>query len=110
MGNAIVHSGVGAADAGLLVRFYGETFGWSLRGSPGGGYTMIDTCGGDGINRGIGESQTGEPWSTFYVETNDLQATLDKASALADLSGPDHPGLDRPDLPLATPCPPRRRR
>ena len=65
MGNAVVHFEVGAADDGLLVRFYGEIFGWSLRGSPGGGYTMIDTCGGDRINGGIGKSQTGEPWSTF---------------------------------------------
>jgi predicted enzyme related to lactoylglutathione lyase len=65
VGNAVVHFEVGAADDGLLVRFYGEIFGWSLRGSPGGGYTMIGTYGGDGINGGIGKSQTGEPWSTF---------------------------------------------
>jgi predicted enzyme related to lactoylglutathione lyase len=45
VGNAVVHFEVGAADDGLHVRFYGEIFGWSLRGSPGGNYTMIDTCG-----------------------------------------------------------------
>jgi predicted enzyme related to lactoylglutathione lyase len=42
----------------------------------------VDTRGGDGINGGIGRSRTGAPWSTFYVETGDLQATLDKASSL----------------------------
>ncbi len=36
-----------------------EVFGWGLRGLPGGGYTMIDTCAGDGINGGIGRSGRG---------------------------------------------------
>jgi predicted enzyme related to lactoylglutathione lyase len=82
MGNAVVHFEIGAADDGPLVAFYGELFGWELQGFPGGGYTMIDTRGGGGINGGIGRSQTGEPWSAFYVETDDLQATLDKATSL----------------------------
>lgn len=82
MGNAVVHFEVGAADDGPLVAFYGELFDWGLRSSPGGGYTMIDTRGGRGINGGIGKSQTGEPWSAFYVETDDPQAMLDKANSL----------------------------
>ncbi len=82
MGNAVVHFEVGAADDGPLVAFYGELFGWALRGFPGGGYTMVDTRGGRGINGGIGRSQTGEPWSAFYVETDDLQAMLNRASSL----------------------------
>ncbi len=83
MGNAVVHFEIGAADDEPLVAFYGELFGWGLQGFPGGGgYTIIDTRGGDGINGGIGRSQTGEPWSTFYVEADDLQAALDKATSL----------------------------
>jgi predicted enzyme related to lactoylglutathione lyase len=82
VGNAVVHFEVCAADDGPLVAFYGELFGWGLQAFPGGGYTMVDTRGGGGINGGIGRSQTGEPWSTFYVETDDLQATLDKANSL----------------------------
>jgi uncharacterized protein len=82
MGNAVVHFEVGAADGGRLAEFYGELFGWGLQGTPAGGYTMIDTRGGGGINGGIGTSQTGEPWLTFYVETDDVQATLDKANSL----------------------------
>jgi len=82
VGNAVVHFEVGAADDGRLVAFYGELFGWGLQGFSGGGYTMIDTRGGGGINGGIGKSQTGEPWSTFYVEVDDLQATLDRANLL----------------------------
>jgi predicted enzyme related to lactoylglutathione lyase len=82
VGNAVVHFEVGAADDGPLVAFYGTLFGWGLQGFSGGGYTMIDTRGGGGINGGIGKSQTGEPWSAFYVEVDDLQATLDKANSL----------------------------
>jgi uncharacterized protein len=82
VGNPVVHFEMGAADDRQLVEFYGEAFGWLLQGMPGGGYTTIDTHNGSGINGGIGKSQSGEPWSTFYVETDDLQATLDKANSL----------------------------
>ena len=82
MGNAVVHFEIGGPDDAPLVAFYGELFGWTLQSFEGGGYTMIDTNGGGGINGGIGKSQTGEPWSTFYVEAKDLQAVLDKAESL----------------------------
>jgi len=82
MGNAVVHFEIGGPDDAPLVAFYGELFGWKLQPFEGGGYTMIDTCGGGGINGGIGKSQTGEPWSTFYVAADDLQAVLDKAESL----------------------------
>ena len=82
MGNAVVHFEIGGPDDAPLVAFYGELFGWKLRPFEGGGYTLIDTNGGGGINGGIGKSQTGEPWSTFYVEADDLQAVLDKAESL----------------------------
>jgi len=77
-----VHFEVSAADDAVLVAFYGELFGWDLRGTPGGGYTMIDTRGDGGINGGISRSQDGEPWATFYVETDDVQATLDQVASL----------------------------
>jgi hypothetical protein len=82
MGNPVVHFEVGAADDRLLVAFYGELFGWRLHGSPGGGYTAIDTRGDDGINGGIGRSRTGVPWSAFYVESDDLPAALGRAESL----------------------------
>ncbi|MGE5828643.1 MAG: VOC family protein [Micromonosporaceae bacterium] len=86
MGNPVVYFEVGAADARLLVAFYGELFGWELRGSSSGTYTMIDTRGGDGVNGGIATSRSGESWSTFYAETDDLQATLDRANALGGVT------------------------
>jgi predicted enzyme related to lactoylglutathione lyase len=82
MGNAVVHFEIGGPDDKPLIDFYGQLFGWDLQPFSGGGYTMIDTRGGGGINGGIGKSQTGEPWSTFYVGASDLQAVLDKASSL----------------------------
>jgi uncharacterized protein len=82
MGNAVVHFEIGGPDDGPLIAYYKELFGWNLQSYPGGGYTMIDTRGGGGINGGIGKSQTGEPWSTFYVEADDLQAVLDRAESL----------------------------
>ena len=81
MGNAVVHFEVGAADDGPLVAFYGELFGWGLQVGSG-GYTMIDTRGGGGINGGIGASQNGGPWSAIYVETADVKALLDRANSL----------------------------
>jgi uncharacterized protein len=81
MANPVVRFEVGAADDQPLVRFYGELFGWRLWAIAD-GYTLVDTQGGAGINGGIGRSQTGEPWATFYVEVDDLQASLDRAEAL----------------------------
>jgi predicted enzyme related to lactoylglutathione lyase len=81
MANPVVRFEVGAADDQPLVRFYGELFGWGLQ-AVADGYTVVDTRGGGGINGGIGRSQSGEPWATFYVEVEDLQASLDRAEAL----------------------------
>jgi uncharacterized protein len=82
MGNPVVHFELGGPEDEPLVAFYGELFGWGLRTVPGANYTLVDTQGGGGVNGGIGKSQTGEPWSTFYVEADDVQAVLDRAEAL----------------------------
>ena len=82
MGHAVVHFEIGGSDVQPLTSFYGQLFGWGLESVPGGGYVLIDTRGGSGINGGIGKSQTGEPWSTFYVEADDPQAVLDQAESL----------------------------
>ena len=81
MANPVVRFEIGAADDQPLVKFYGELFGWGLQ-AVADGYTLVDTRSGSGINGGIGRSQSGEPWATFYVEVDDLQASLDRAEAL----------------------------
>jgi uncharacterized protein len=82
MANRVVYFEARAADDQVLVKFYGELFGWGMRAVPGGRYTVVDTRGGGGIDGGIGRSQTGDPWATFYVEVDDLQAALDRVGAL----------------------------
>ena len=80
MGHAVVRFEICAADDGSLVTFYSRVFSWTLQGSAG-GHTAVDTRGA-GINGGIGKSLTGQAWSSFCVETDDPQATLDKAVSL----------------------------
>ena len=83
MCSPVVHFEIGGPDDGPLLRFYGELFGWRLSRVAGGvNYTLVDTQGGAGVNGGIGRSGTGEPWASFYVEVDDLQAVLDKAESL----------------------------
>jgi uncharacterized protein len=82
MGNPVVHFDIGGPDDQPLVAYYRELFGWDPQPFPGGGYTLLDTKGGSGINGGIGKSSTGEPWASFYVSVPDPQAALDKAESL----------------------------
>jgi predicted enzyme related to lactoylglutathione lyase len=82
MGNAVVLFEIGAADDVPLVAFYRELFGWDLQAFPGGAYTMIDTRAGEGIFGGLGKSISGQQQAAFYVETDDLAATLDRATSL----------------------------
>jgi uncharacterized protein len=81
MANPVVRFEIGAADDQALARFYGELFGWGLR-AVADGYALVDTGGGTGINGGIGRSQSGEPWATFYVEVEDPRACLERAEGL----------------------------
>jgi predicted enzyme related to lactoylglutathione lyase len=102
--NPVVRFEIGAADDRRLVRFYGELLGWGLQ-AVADGYTVVDTRGGGGINGGIGRSQSGEPWAAFYVEVEDLGASLDRAEALggrtvmpvAELPGLSFAMFDDPD-------------
>src|SRR5262249_59713166 len=52
MGNAVVHFEIGGPDDQPLIAFYRQLFGWDLQSMPGGGYTLIDTRGGSGVNGG----------------------------------------------------------
>jgi uncharacterized protein len=82
MGHAVVQFEIGGPDGGLLADFYAALFGWGMRPVPGIGYTLIDTCSGGGINGGIGQSPDGAGSVTFYIETDDMQAALDKINLL----------------------------
>jgi len=79
---AVVHFEIAGPDGDQLADFYATLFGWRMHPVPDIGYTLIDTCAGSGINGGIGTSPDGTASVTFYIETDDMQAALDKVNLL----------------------------
>jgi uncharacterized protein len=77
MGHRVVHFEVGGPEDAQLAAFYAELFGWRMRPVADASYTLVST--GGGINGGVRQAA---PYLTFYVETDDLQAILDKANIL----------------------------
>ncbi len=82
MAHAVVHFEISGPDTGQLADFYARLFGWRMHPVPGAGYTLIDTSAGSGINGGIAASEDGAGDVTFYIETDDMQAALDKINLL----------------------------
>ncbi len=88
MANPVAYFEIGGRDAKGLGKFYSELFGWKIEemgvasaaGSP---YWFIQGEDG-GIPGGIIETNENMPPSyvMFYVQADDLQATLDKATSL----------------------------
>lgn len=68
-------------DSEALSKFYADLFGWKVEPAPQ-NYFMV-TAEGDRPSGGIGvDPSGGEGHVTFYAETDDLQASLDKAESL----------------------------
>jgi predicted enzyme related to lactoylglutathione lyase len=82
MPHAVVHFEIGGQADDQLAEFYATLFGWQFRPVPGGGYTLIDTSAGGGINGGISQTADGEHSVRFYIQSDDLQAMLDKINLL----------------------------
>jgi uncharacterized protein len=80
MGQPVVHFEIGCKDLAKTEQFFGELFGWKMQRS--GPASMID-AGGQGISGHI-TSLGHEPhhYTIFYVEVDDVQASLDKAASL----------------------------
>lgn len=83
MPNPVVHFEAIGPDGPKLIGFYGETFGWKIDASNPMGYGMVDN-GGDGINGGIGQAppEGSGQHLTFYVQVDDIEATLSKIESL----------------------------
>lgn len=77
MGQPVVHFEIGCKDQPATEQFFGNLFGWKIQ------HGMIDTDSGGGI-AGHFTSLGHEPhqYTAFYVEVDDVQAYLDKATAL----------------------------
>ena len=82
MGNPVTWFEVNGPEPEQTAKFYSELFGWHTEGVEG-GYILIDTHAGSGINGGIGLTREGQPpHAVFYVENPDIQALLEKAESL----------------------------
>jgi hypothetical protein len=82
MAHPVLHFEVAGTDLDKLQKFYGELFGWKTQKVPGDmPYAMVEKE-DNGIGGGIGEAPDGKGHVTFYVGTDDPQATLDKAEQL----------------------------
>jgi uncharacterized protein len=81
MAHPVVHFEISGPDDRQLADFYAELFGWRMQPVASIDYTLVDTRGG-GINGGIAKVAEGGPSVTFYIETDDLQAALDKINLI----------------------------
>ena len=81
MGYPVVHFEINTSTQPKLASFYEEVFGWNMR-SETEDYIQINTegvCAGTGepgINGGIGPSEQGDDFVTFYVQVPDIEETL----------------------------------
>lgn len=72
-----MHFEILGKDGAKLQSFYSETFGWTIDSSNPANYGIVDTGSGDrGIPGGVSAAERGEGWITFYIEVDDLEATL----------------------------------
>jgi predicted enzyme related to lactoylglutathione lyase len=97
MSNPIVHVEVLGEDAQALQSFYRDAFEWQMRPS-GPEYAMAHPGVEGSIDGGVGASpEGGQGHVTFYVEVEDLEATLGEIEGLGGsrVVGP----MDVPDGP-----------
>ncbi len=77
MGNVVNYFEIGTTDAGATSAFYGGLFGWQF-GDPC-DYRMIDAALGGVLDS---SAMGGGSYAIFYVQVDDVQATITKASEL----------------------------
>jgi uncharacterized protein len=82
MGAPITHVEINSKEQKKLQDFYAKLFGWSMDTNNPMGYAMVDTKAGKGVGAGIGATQNGKNFITFYVDVTDLEGTLKKAEGL----------------------------
>ena len=86
MGNSVVHFEIAGPDGPALQQFYRDLFGWDVQaqGPEMGNYGVVIWMEG-GIGGGImgtTEDMQMDNYVTFYIQVDDLQATLDKVSGM----------------------------
>ncbi len=83
MPNPVVHFEVQSKDSAKARAFYADLFGWKVSIEQPMDYGMIETNAQGGINGGIAPTRDNIARIAFYVEVEDLRATLTKAESLA---------------------------
>jgi predicted enzyme related to lactoylglutathione lyase len=87
MGHPVVHFEINTARAPELAQFYADAFEWTML-ADGEDYVQIRThgvCAGTGepgIDGGIGPSDPGDDFVTFYVQVPDVAEALGRAVEL----------------------------
>ena len=84
MGNPVVHFEIYAKDIGAQSKFYSDAFGWGTNTHEESGYVMFNTDSDDGIGGGgiqMGDEEEMKPYITFYIQVEDLSASLAKVNA-----------------------------
>src|SRR4051794_12240536 len=97
MGNPVVHFEVMGHDGPKLQQFFRDLFGWQIDADNPMGYGVIahsdnHSAGGIGIGGGImGGMEPADGGVTFYVEVDDVEATLQQVEKLGGtrLYGPE---------------------
>ena len=85
MPNPVVHLEILGSDAAALQQYYRDLFDWKItQASPDFPYGIIKADEqGEGIGGGVGGTmEGGEAQATLYVQVDDIQASLDKATKL----------------------------
>ena len=84
MSNRVVHFEITGKDGEALQKFYNELFSWEIDTDNPMNYGLITAPeDGRGIGGGIGATADGsEGMATFYVEVDDISASLEQASSL----------------------------
>ena len=82
MAQPVVHFEISGKSGAKSRAFYAKLFGWEFNEVPEMDYGLV-APGESGIGGGVGKTPDGvAPFATFYVQTDDLQADLDKAESL----------------------------
>lgn len=81
MKNEIVWFEVVGQDGNALRSFYQKMFDWPLQDGPE-GYGMIMDDADAKVPGGVGKAQAGDGWTTFYVNVDDINESLEQAVKL----------------------------
>ncbi len=81
MANPVTHFEIHGKDGKKTQEFYSKLFGWNIDANNPMAYGMVAAPGGEGIGGGVTQSDNA-PMVTFYVQVDDLAASLKKAEGL----------------------------